>query len=458
MFALTSGTTGRAKHIPITESFIKSYRRGWNIWGSKVYSDHSEAHLRKILHVSSSCQEYKTEANIPCGAISGMLAHNQKYIVRQLYATPFAVSEIKNAADRYYTIMRFAIAQDIAFISTANPSTTLTLARTAESCAERLIRDVHDGTLDESVSLAKDLRNELTRRLRSERERAQELQDLLDKHGRLLPKYYWDLAFLANWTGGSLSLYLPRLSEYYGTVPIRDIGLLASEGRMSIPMEDSTTAGVLDIESNFYQFVPKDEIDQLDDPCRGQTVGENLTTLQACQLEKGEQYYIFLTNFAGLYRYNIGDLIRVADHIGTTPIIEFLSKGAHTSSMTGEKLTENQVVDAVHAVADQLAISIESFIMVPQWDDPPRYRLFFESVQPLGHKELRRMAQMIDMRLALSNMEYESKRDSNRLAPVEIREVPKNFLAERDREQLKTNQGRSEQFKHRFLYNEPVEL
>ena len=457
-FALTSGTTAPAKYIPVTSEFLQSYQRGWEIWGYKAIFDHPESYLRKILQVTGNAEEQFTESGVPCGAISGVLAKHQKYIIRQAYVTPNHISQIPIALDRYYTIMRFAVAQDIAFISTANPSTILALAQTAAERAETLLRDIHDGTLDAELSLPREMRVQFEGGLKKNPARAQELESLLQTYGRLLPMHYWNLSFLANWTGGTLGMYLPRLAEYYGPVPIRDIGLLASEGRITIPMSDNTPEGILDIQTNFYEFVPQEEYDRLEDPQAEDTIRQDLTVLQACQLKKGKCYYIFLTNFAGLYRYNLGDLVRVTDHIETTPVLEFLSKGSHSSSITGEKLTEKQVVDAVRAVADELAVALESFIMVPQWDDPPHYRLYLASEQPLPRQDLERLSHRIDQRLTMNNIEYESKRDSERLGMLEVRQVPARVLAEKDEQQLQANQGRREQFKHRFLYNEPLEL
>ncbi len=460
MFALTSGTTSAAKFIPVTKKFLESYRRGWDIWGIKAISDHSDSYLRKILQVTSSANEQVTESGIPCGAISGMLAQNQRYIVRKYYVTPYEVAEIENAADKYYTIMRLAIIEDVAFISTANPSTALTLAQTAEREAERLIRDVHDGTLDEGVSIPRALRAKLRGRLPKRPGRAGQLEEILQEKGRLLPRDFWDLSFLANWTGGTLGMYMPRLLEYYGAVPIRDIGLLASEGRMSIPLEDNTAAGVLDITSNFYEFVLQEEMDSITDVDSRKIIGDDGTPLQSCQIEKGKCYYIFLTNWAGLYRYNIGDLVRVVDFVKETPVVEFLSKGAHSSSITGEKLTERQVVEAVHRASDDLAIRIDTFVMMPQWDDPPRYRFYFEmaAAAALPQGDLRHLAGLIDRRLQMSNIEYDAKQESGRLGKLDIRQVPSGFLTKRDERLLQAKGGRREQFKHRYLYNEPTEL
>ena len=56
-----------------------------------------------------------------------------------------------------------------------------------------------------------------------------------------------------------------------------------------------------------------------------------------------------LTTAGGLYRYNISDLVRCVGYHGRAPLIEFLNKGAHYSSLTGEKLSEHQVIAAVEA-------------------------------------------------------------------------------------------------------------
>ncbi len=458
MFALTSGTTARSKYIPITQAFTQAYRRGWEIWGFKAIFDHPDSYLRKILQVTSPAEESRTPAGIPCGSISGLLAKNQKKIVRQYYATPYEVAQIKDAAARYYTIMRFAIAQDVAFISTANPSTTLVLAQTAEKHAEQLIRDVRDGTLDSSILLPPELRKQLTKNLVADEDRAEELEEILQQHGRLLPQHYWDLSFLANWTGGSLQMYLPRLAEYFGVTPIRDIGLLASEGRMSIPLQDNTAGGVLDISSNFFEFVPQSDIDRLKNPENSETLEGYFKVLPAWEVEKGKNYYIFITNQAGLYRYNMGDLVQVTDFVDSTPVIKFISKGAHHSSITGEKLTEYQVVESVRTAAVELAIAVDNFVMAPLWSDPPRYMLYVVPRQKLNKNELKMLATGVDQVLGVNNMEYESKRISHRLDSIKVRQVSAEFLDSRDEQLRQQNQGRSEQFKHRFLYNEPIKI
>ncbi len=113
---------------------------------------------------------------------------------------------------------------------------------------------------------------------------------------------------------------------------MRDVGLIASEGRMTIPMADATPSGVLDITTHYFEFIPEEEIDS-----------PQPTVLAAHELKEGRTYFILPTTSYGLYRYNIYDVVRCTGFYNQTPLVEFLSKGAHFANITGEKLSEYQV-------------------------------------------------------------------------------------------------------------------
>jgi hypothetical protein len=455
MFATTSGTTGDPKYIPVTSRFMAAYHRGWNIWAIKYLADHPQAYLRRVLQVSAPLENERTSGGHLCGSISAALARHQKRIVRYFYAVPADIGAIPDAQARYYVTMRFALMADIGTIVTANPSVLVMLAQIAEKNALSLIRDIHDGSIDSSINLPSEVRSRLMRRLRSNPGRSRVLEQLLQEHGRLLPRHYWNPAALGHWTGGTVHLYLPQVREYYGDRPVRDIGLLASEGRMSIPLEDNTPAGPLDIRANFYEFVPEDQVNSLG-PCAGATtLPGNLTVLRADELDTGRVYSIFLTNDAGLYRYHIGDLVRVTDRMGSTPVIAFLSRGAHTSSVTGEKLTEYQVVAAVGAVMREGGDHVTTFAVAPVWAQPPHYLLCFKSPKTHSADVLSQLAERIDEALGQLNAEYKSKRQSQRLGPLQIRQL-RGEAGVLDDTCAAMSPSHHEQSKHRFLFAEPL--
>lgn len=445
MFALTSGTTATPKYIPVTDAFLAEYRAGWNAFGIKALLDHPQAFLRPIVQVTSRMDESRTTGGIPCGAITGLMALTQKRLVRKYYVTPPCIARIEDPQAKYYTIMRLAVAGDAAFLITASPATQLKLARTADAQRDRLIRDIHDGTLRDDIDVPGEVRAELRTRLKADPARARELEAIVSTHGRLLPRHYWDLGFLANWTGGTMGLHLQDMPEYFGQVPIRDIGLLASEARMTIPIADGTPAGILEVTSNFYEFVPRD---------RG--ADPNPTALRSHQLEVGQEYFILLTTSSGLYRYNIGDLVRVVGYEGQAPVLEFLNKGAHTSSMTGEKLTERQVILAMEGASAALGLGITNFVLAPRWDRLPGYVLYVESCAQLA-VAVDRLAEQMESRLAELNIEYAGKRRSDRLAPIRVALLPSGFLQQWDRAQAERVRRGNEQYKHRYLLCRPGE-
>jgi hypothetical protein len=442
MFALTSGTTAEPKYIPVTKRFVDDYRRGWNIFGLKALLDHPQALMRKIIQITSSGQEIQTPCGLWAGAITGLLAATQKWIVRKHYTTPLSVARIKDPTAKMYTVARLAITEDVGFMNTANPSTTLRLAQTIEQYGPELIRDVRDGELRAPGEVPMDVLDDLRQngRLKANPKSAARLSRILEHEEKLLPKNVWQMGFIDNWTGGTLKLYLQRFGEYFGDTPVRDLGLLASEGRFSVPINDHTPAGILEITSNFFEFIPESEYGE-----------KNPTVLLPEQLKVGEKYFMLFSNATGFCRYNIGDLVRVVDFYNQTPMIEFLNKGAHISSLTGEKLTERQVVEAIEIVGKQMGSRIECFQVQPKWADPPYYVLTVE--EEIAAQKSDELGRKFDETLSKLNIEYETKRSSGRLGCVQVRSVSDGYFRQDDLKRLSCC-GRSEQYKRKFLITE----
>ena len=179
------------------------------------------------------------------------------------------------------------------------------------------------------------------------------------------------LGVLGVWCGGSASAYVPRLRELFDDLPVRDHGLHASEGRMTLPLEDNSSAGVLEIQTHFFEFIPLRESES-----------SNPIVLEAHELAVGEEYLILLTTSSGLYRYNIRDVVRCVGFYGASPMLEFRHKGAHISSITGEKIAESQVVESVASASLRTGFHPRIFSLTPCWGDPPGYTLFVDSQSP----------------------------------------------------------------------------
>jgi hypothetical protein len=241
--------------------------------------------------------------------------------------------------------------------------------------------------------------------------------------------------------GGSVGIYLSRLEEFYGKTALRDHGLSASEGRMTIPLEDGTSSGVLDYLHHYYEFIPEAEIES-DQP----------TILEAHELEVDKNYFILLTTSAGMYRYDIHDVVKCVGFEGQSPVLQFLNKGSHFSSFTGEKLSEYQVVAAVKDGYADLGLPLEDFTIAPVMDgERPGYVLLLEPSQ--NDRNEHRLAAKIEDRLKDLNCEYADKLRSGRLTPLSAREIPAGTW-NAYREEKTAERGNFEEYKHPCLVND----
>ena len=446
MFAMTSGTTAARKLIPVNDRYLADYRRGWNLWGLKTYRDHLTIRLRPIVQLSGDWQESFTETGVPCGAVTGLTAHMQLRMIRWIYCVPSSVGKVKDAAAKYYLAMRLSLPRKVGMIIAANPSTLVNLARAGDLEKESLIRDIRDGTLSTRFDIPPEVRAALETRIRKQHpERARALEEIVQRTGTLYPKDCWPAdCVIGNWMGGSVGAYLRHYPRYFGDTPVRDIGLIASEGRMTIPMRDGTPSGVLDVTSHYFEFIPEEEAGS-----------PQPTVLAAHELQEGRAYFILLTTAYGLYRYNISDVVRCTGFHNGTPLVEFLSKGAHFANLTGEKVSEYHISGAMADVQRALDLTLTAYSVAPCWDDEqPYYCLFVERADLAGREQGVQLMDALERRLTEVNVEYASKRESHRLGPMRLALLPANTWQQWDRARLARTGGTLEQYKHPCLIND----
>ncbi|MBI2808027.1 MAG: GH3 auxin-responsive promoter family protein [Planctomycetes bacterium] len=447
MFAMTSGTTASRKYIPVTDQYLADYRRGWNIWGLKVFRDHPDVRMRPIVQMSGDWQEFFSDTGIPCGAVTGLTAQMQLRVIRWIYCVPAIVGKVKDPAAKYYLALRLSVPRKVGMIIAANPSTLVNMARAGDADKETLIRDIHDGTLSDRFDIPPDVRAAVARRIgKPHCERAHVLEAIVNQTGTLYPKDYWPSeCIIGNWMGGSVGAYLRHFPKYFGATPTRDVGLIASEGRMTIPMADGTASGVLDVTSHVFEFIPEEEIES-----------PTPTVLAAHELQEGHTYYILLTTAYGLYRYNIFDVVRCTGFFNKTPLVEFLSKGAHIANITGEKVSEHQVIFAMGAVLRELDLTLTAYSVAPCWhDELPYYGLFLERTDLAGKDQGVELVKRLDDRLGGINIEYAAKRESRRLGPIRLFLLPSGAWLQWDRQRLARTGGTLEQYKHPCLIADP---
>ena len=419
MFAMTSGTEGKPKLIPVTPTCRDVVHRDqMRTWLFHALKDHPRMLDGKVLSLVSPAEEGRTSADIPFGSTSGTIYRDLPWFVRSGYLVPYEVFTIEDYLAKYYVILRLGLTARVTFVCTANPSSIAKLCEIADEHAEQLIADVRDGTLDPSLAVPPAIRQSLAPLLQKNPQRARELAAARERRsGHLLPVDYWpDLQLIACWKGGTVSNYIDRFPGWFAPddkaamTPVRDWGYLSSEARCSVPIRDEGAGGVLCVNSNYYEFVAADDLAEApDDPSQW-------TFLGAHEIEQPDEYNIFLTTTGGLYRYDINDIVRVVDRHLDAPVIEFVRKGGGVTNLTGEKLSVTQIKAAVEAAASATGKSVEHYRALAVVAES-RYEFEVQFEGEVDEAKARSFVQEVERCLREQNIEYKGKRDSLRLGP-----------------------------------------
>jgi hypothetical protein len=303
-------------------------------------------------------------------------------------------------------ILRLALASpDVSYLGSPNPSTFLRLLEVLNRKRDVLARSLETGTLPELDTLDPDTREVVSRRLQPDRARAMQLSG----KGPLTFASLWpQIALVTTWTGGSCGIALDKLrTALPGHTKVMELGYQSTECRGTIALDAETPFGLPPLHHHFFEFIRQDHWDSGRLEFRG--LGE---------LESNERYYILITTAAGLYRYFMNDLVEAAGRYRNTPLLRFVQKGKGVTSLTGEKLYEAQVIQAVQDTARPHGLA-PGFVLIVEEEECSCFHLFLET-DDAGTSSMLQTAAEVDQRLGELNVEYHSKRASGRLAPLRI--------------------------------------
>lgn len=414
MFAATSGTTGEPKLVPVTPGSARATAALMRLWTFYALRDHPDMLDHDILTIVSPAVEGVAPGGLPYGAMTGLTYQRLPWLVRRRHALPYAVTLIRDHETRYAVALRLALARSISSVGTANPSTLLRLAETAARRGAELVRAIHDGTLGfddvEPVPhaglTARELRSTLDAAAHADPTRAAFLDGVIERRGQLRLGDCWPaLSLIGCWLGGNAGVQAGHLDAHFAPgVARRDLGLAASEGRLTVPVEDGSAAGVLAVHTTFFEFIAEGEID---DPAP--------RPFLAHELEDGRRYYVIVTGPNGLYRYDLNDVVEVRGVHHRAPKVAFVRKGRDMLSITGEKLHLNHVVHAVQAAERATGLAVWQFRLISAVEQA-RYDLLLELTREADtRRRLGEFATAFDRALGSVNVEYASKRRSGRL-------------------------------------------
>lgn len=217
-----------------------------------------------------------------------------------------------------------------------------------------------------------------------------ELMDHVDLGGK-------PLEVVSCWDQASSRPWAEILRQRLPGVRVQGKGLLATEGIVSIPLE-GLQCPVLAVDSGYYEF-------------RDAAGGVQ----EAADTHVGEEYEVLMTTEGGLYRYAIGDRVRVCGFAGEAPLLEFMGRGFTATDLCGEKLSEAFVLQAFAPLA------LDFILLAPADAGRAAYDLFVDASR-VSESKSKALADEAERYLG-RNPQYAYARRLGQLKPLSVKRV-----------------------------------
>ncbi len=427
-FNQSSGSTGKQKLIPVTKRVRKVRSRVTQQSLGFMVDAAIERGLPigKMLLTTSIQIRDRTSGGIAYGTSSVGDLRNMDFLYRQIFVHPYDALKPADSLARNYVCLLFALRNPQMRVIGANfPILALQLANYLERYAEDLIKDLETGKIASWLKLEPEVRQVLEQQWNAAPERAAELSSILKRQGTLTPKMAWkNLSWIITARGGTSDFYFERFNQYFGDTPVFGGIYAASEATFGIYEDFNSDGTILAIDSGFFEFIPSDEWEKAQPE-----------TVLAHQVEVGKSYRIVVTNYSGLYRYDIGDVVEIVGFYEQAPIIVFRHRMGGLLSATSEKTNEFHATQVIQQLQQEFDLPLANYcITLSENEIPPHYLLNIELLPNHRLNNPDKFLAEFDRKMQQANVSYEDKRRNNILPPPRLRILaPGSFAIVRQR-------------------------
>ena len=359
-----------------------------------------------------------SEGGVPiCSATSGGM-DAIKPILPKIYTSPYEVMKIKDKNAALYLHLLFALKdKNLTYISGVFISNVLDALRVLEDNAKLLVRDIRRGSIDRNLNIDDETRKKLNKYLKPNAGRADEIELEFSKGFEGICRRIWPkLIYIASVTGANFSIYDDMVNYYTESIPIYSPAYAATEAMIGINPYADKIRYVIIPDTVFYEFIPIEEGNK-----------ENPKTYCIDELKVGEKYEIVITNYAGFYRYRLGDVVKVVDYYNNSPEIEFLYRKNQALNMVSEKTTEEHLRASLSETVKEFNLSLVDYTT---FEDnritPGRYVFYLEFNEEIPKSKIKFIENTLDKELQKANLAYGRFRKNNRLACLSINVVKRN--------------------------------
>lgn len=370
-FAVSSGTTSKKKHIPVTDEMLKSIRRGGiqQIKGVADFNLPAEFFEKDILLFGSSTNLKKVKDHLE-GEISGISASQLPFWIEGYYRPGKDISSIDNWDERVDALAKKAPEWDIGGISGIPSWIELMLKRVI---AYHKAKHIHE---------------------------------------------IWPNFMVYTSGGVAFEPYKKSFEQISGKPIVIIDTYLCSEGYLATQIRKDTDAMALITDNGIYfEFVPFTD-KNID--AQG-NIRSDAKAYSIEEVDEGVQYVLVISTVAGAWRYMIGDTIEFTDKARAE--IKITGRTKHFLNVVGSQLSIIQMNRAIEELGEEFGINIKEFTVAALMKKDNYMHRWYLGVEDQAAKHGAQMARRLDEILQENNKNYKVAR-SKALKSVEVKCIP----------------------------------
>ncbi|PWA48551.1 GH3 family [Artemisia annua] len=157
---------------------------------------------------------------------------------------------------------------------------------------------------------------------------------------------------------GSMSQYIPTLDYYSNGLPLVCTMYASSECYFGVNLnplcKPSEVAYTLIPTMAYFEFLPVHREDGIAGTGAAKNEKENQQLVDLADVKVGQEYELVVTTYAGLYRYRVGDLLKVVGFKNKAPQFSFICRKNVALSIDSDKTDEVELHKAVEKAVNHL--------------------------------------------------------------------------------------------------------
>lgn len=239
-----------------------------------------------------------------------------------------------------------------------------------------LCRDIRTGSIDETKITDQSVREAVLKILNKPNSELADFVEAECSKGSwkgIINRLWPNTKYIDVIVTGTMSQYIPTLDYYSNGLPLVCTMYASSECYFGINLnplcKPSDVLYTLVPTMAYFEFLPV-------------TRDEKQDLVDLVNVKMGQDYELVVTTYAGLYRYRVGDILRVAGFKNKAPQFKFICRKNVVLSIDSDKTDEVELQNAVEKAASKLLAFEASLVEYTSYADtttiPGHYVLYWE--------------------------------------------------------------------------------